>query len=246
MTGSQIDEATKRIMVDHVAGAIADLDPDQLNNREVIAYLAGIAETAAGLLKRKPDLKAHADLVMDLANRVFRASEEAEARGFRNAVALLRQRAEFHRTAGASATAVHFDVAADCLEHHPDHDDDPGALGSGRPRRIQRQRARGWRMPEGCVYVGRTSSRASLFGNPFQPGDRLTFPYSDVHGPVVLSKAHAVEVFRTYAQITSGYAIVVRDRLAGRDLCCWCRPDEPCHADVLLEIANGKDEESYD
>lgn len=26
--------------------------------------------------------------------------------------------------------------------------------------------------------------------------------------------------------------------LAGRDLACWCRLDRPCHADVLLELAN--------
>ena len=26
--------------------------------------------------------------------------------------------------------------------------------------------------------------------------------------------------------------------LAGRDLACWCKPDQPCHADVLLELAN--------
>lgn len=26
--------------------------------------------------------------------------------------------------------------------------------------------------------------------------------------------------------------------LAGRDLACWCPLDEPCHADVLLELAN--------
>jgi hypothetical protein len=30
----------------------------------------------------------------------------------------------------------------------------------------------------------------------------------------------------------------VRRELKGRDLACWCKPDEPCHADVLLEIAN--------
>ena len=30
----------------------------------------------------------------------------------------------------------------------------------------------------------------------------------------------------------------VRRQLAGRDLACWCPLDEPCHADVLLEIAN--------
>lgn len=26
--------------------------------------------------------------------------------------------------------------------------------------------------------------------------------------------------------------------LRGRDLCCWCQPGAPCHADVLLEMAN--------
>ena len=27
--------------------------------------------------------------------------------------------------------------------------------------------------------------------------------------------------------------------LRGRPLACWCPPDSPCHADVLLELANG-------
>ena len=30
----------------------------------------------------------------------------------------------------------------------------------------------------------------------------------------------------------------VRAELAGRDLMCWCPLDQPCHADVLLELAN--------
>lgn len=31
----------------------------------------------------------------------------------------------------------------------------------------------------------------------------------------------------------------VRRELAGRDLACWCPPGSPCHADVLLAVANG-------
>ena len=31
----------------------------------------------------------------------------------------------------------------------------------------------------------------------------------------------------------------IRAELAGKDLTCWCKLSEPCHADVLLEIANG-------
>lgn len=30
----------------------------------------------------------------------------------------------------------------------------------------------------------------------------------------------------------------VQRELAGCDLACWCPLDQPCHADVLLEIAN--------
>jgi hypothetical protein len=30
----------------------------------------------------------------------------------------------------------------------------------------------------------------------------------------------------------------VRTQLRGRDLACYCPLDEPCHADVLLAIAN--------
>lgn len=32
----------------------------------------------------------------------------------------------------------------------------------------------------------------------------------------------------------------VRADLAGKDLACWCYPGDPCHADVLLEIANAE------
>lgn len=30
----------------------------------------------------------------------------------------------------------------------------------------------------------------------------------------------------------------IRAELAGHNLACWCRPGSPCHADVLIEIAN--------
>ena len=30
----------------------------------------------------------------------------------------------------------------------------------------------------------------------------------------------------------------IRAELRGKDLACWCPLDSPCHADVLLEIAN--------
>jgi hypothetical protein len=31
----------------------------------------------------------------------------------------------------------------------------------------------------------------------------------------------------------------IRTQLRGCDLACWCPLDQPCHAEVLLELANG-------
>lgn len=32
----------------------------------------------------------------------------------------------------------------------------------------------------------------------------------------------------------------VRQELAGKNLACWCRLDQACHADILLEVANAR------
>jgi hypothetical protein len=30
----------------------------------------------------------------------------------------------------------------------------------------------------------------------------------------------------------------IRAELAGHNLACWCRPGTPCHADILIQLAN--------
>jgi len=90
------------------------------------------------------------------------------------------------------------------------------------PRRIQRCRTAGWRMPAGAVYVG----RPGRWGNPFR-GD--TSPEG---------RAAAVEAFRLWVTAHPDYATAVRAELAGKALACWCPLTKPCHADVLLSIAN--------
>jgi hypothetical protein len=54
-------------------------------------------------------------------------------------------------------------------------------------------------------------------------------------------KAAAAAAFRpwAYAPERAAYRERVRRELRGKDLVCWCKPGKPCHADVLLEIANG-------
>lgn len=94
------------------------------------------------------------------------------------------------------------------------------------PVRIQRRRSKGWRMPEGAVYVGRPTK----WGNPFGAG----------HSRMNASdRRDAVDLFRGWVvgllSNGTGYPL---GALRGKDLACWCPLDQPCHADVLLELAN--------
>lgn len=59
-----------------------------------------------------------------------------------------------------------------------------------------------------------------------------------------IAVAAAVDLFRTHIGPMGNYEydaatlVDLRDALAGRDLVCWCPVGTPCHADVLMEIAN--------
>jgi len=105
------------------------------------------------------------------------------------------------------------------------------------PKRIQRQRTKGWRMPEGAVYVGRPTK----WGNPYSVGE-----INGWTGDRIADRAEAVSVFTAELQTLKSFRpddfdvwlIDVRVELRGRDLACWCPLDQPCHADVLLELAN--------
>ena len=100
------------------------------------------------------------------------------------------------------------------------------------PVRIQRKRTKGWRMPEGAVYVG----RPSRWGNLVRVRDCEPCGLGVDHPKCVLyTPQMAADFFAAYAasQPRSDFA-----PLRGKDLACWCPLDLPCHADVLLELAN--------
>lgn len=122
------------------------------------------------------------------------------------------------------------------------------------PQRIQLRRTRGWRKPENTVVV----SRPSKWGNPFsiskEDGDWIVvscLPKDLAYEkyPVVIWKcdarneatAKAVELFSEAIAIGDlGFLLSdVRQELRGKNLACWCPPGSPCHADVLLRVANG-------
>ena len=86
-------------------------------------------------------------------------------------------------------------------------------------------------MPTGVVYVGRPTK----WGNPIDY--RKCDPDT---GPEKWARGVAADLFRERL-LTDELAINlddVRRELRGKDLACWCPLDQPCHADVLLELAN--------
>lgn len=118
------------------------------------------------------------------------------------------------------------------------------------PTRIQRRRDKGWRKPEGAVYVG----RGSRWGNPYRVVREGGYAWVEGSSWVEPVPKHIVyvghsenaqyvqqeAVDRYRAWIASEDSRELRRELAGRDLMCWCPIDQPCHADVLLELANGQ------
>lgn len=111
------------------------------------------------------------------------------------------------------------------------------------PIRIQRRRARGWKMPAHTKYVG----RGSLYGNPFRVA-RSARDLEEGGECIVASPAEAVEKFREWIKGTREGRFVAdcaARNLWGMDLVCWCPADQPCHADVLLEIANPRGEAEF-
>jgi hypothetical protein len=102
-------------------------------------------------------------------------------------------------------------------------------MSSLRPARLQRRRTKGWRAPATAVFVG----RGTRWGNPFKIGDP---------GPdgAPMTRADVTTAYALYWSDAPPDALAtMRAVLRGRDLLCWCRPDQTCHADFLLMLANG-------
>lgn len=131
------------------------------------------------------------------------------------------------------------------------------------PERIQLRRTKGWRKPEDAIVV----ARPTKWGNPFQIGsnrphvfvhdgmhvhreflrsnDALEsargYAVSLYHSWLVLGSLHGLSAMPLPKDFADVHARIWGDlrTVADRDLACWCPLDQPCHADVLLELANG-------
>jgi hypothetical protein len=126
------------------------------------------------------------------------------------------------------------------------------------PKRIQRKRTTGWRKPENTVCV----SRPSIFGNPFIVGRPSGYQFNDGGDETpmipIVSLAQSIELFESltrgmvspemypwghrwmerFNKMGQHPSEAIRTALRGKNLACWCPLDRPCHADILLKVAN--------
>lgn len=134
------------------------------------------------------------------------------------------------------------------------------------PQRIQLRRTKGWRKPEGAIVVARPSrwgnpfvlrreygavhavtargvliqqytTRADALAVTIKLYRHLLIGWHPSTLPDTANFSAAYEAHRMWQPATNPVDLA-RSELAGHDLACWCPLDQPCHADVLLELAN--------
>ena len=91
------------------------------------------------------------------------------------------------------------------------------------------------RAPNGLPIV--CVSRPSKWGNPFSMS-LADAPASEKANVRARSVAEFQRALRAHDPALGFDAEDVRRELSGKNLACWCPLDEPCHADVLLQVAN--------
>jgi hypothetical protein len=117
----------------------------------------------------------------------------------------------------------------------------PVGIADAAPRRVQLSRRKGWRMPENTVVV----ARPTKWGNPFSvlPGHPIGQRVGGARGYYAVPTVEdAVACYREMLTIHEGDTAdglrASLPELRDKNLACWCPLDAPCHADVLLELAN--------
>lgn len=117
-----------------------------------------------------------------------------------------------------------------------------------RPQRMQLSRKRGFDLQKASKALNglpaRRVTRPGPWGNPFTIEDTAKHYRLDPEA----AQAKAVELCGKWLRGTLDKKLspgdppsreTIRAGLRGHNLACWCRPGTPCHADVLIELANG-------
>ena len=118
------------------------------------------------------------------------------------------------------------------------------------PKRVRRERTKGWRKGENCVIVDRTS----IWGNPFKVGEKIRndsplWPYIAAAVPggarglvalVPMTAEQATDLYSSWV-VEQPHLMLRLHELHGKDLACPCKlpprgdPDH-CHGAYLIDL----------
>ena len=115
------------------------------------------------------------------------------------------------------------------------------------PVRIQRRRTRGFNLQKislqtnglPCVIV----SRPTKWGNPwgcYDMFERYAKIFAEKKNDTEISKRwNSPSLSESLYQEKKVFDMINNiNQLRGKNLACWCKPNEKCHADILLTLAN--------
>ena len=104
------------------------------------------------------------------------------------------------------------------------------------PKRVQLSRRKGFKLPPNTVNV----ARPSKWGNQFKIGQMGHWDDGHIYLEIfVKDAATAVSLFeKNLIRALNCCGDEMLEPLRGKNLACWCKPGEPCHADVLMKYAN--------
>lgn len=119
-----------------------------------------------------------------------------------------------------------------------------------KPIRIQRKRTKGFNLQaESMARNGLKAvsvARPAKFGNPFKVGSYVCYN-SALRSYLIFDEKHATSNYQkleTKEQVLKIYREYLEkefldlSNLRGKNLACFCKENESCHADILLELAN--------
>lgn len=114
------------------------------------------------------------------------------------------------------------------------------------PVRITLSRRKGFRLQETSRAINGLPAvkvdRATRYGNPFVVGrDGTTEECLKLYSTMLAGYLCLTSTPGIDAQKKARSAVIAAlnsGTLKGKNLACWCRKDKPCHADMLLKVAN--------
>lgn len=116
------------------------------------------------------------------------------------------------------------------------------------PERVQLRRTKGWRMPPNTVKVARPGPWGNRFavrrvessacGTAWAVVDTGDGEEFEMERFDTKAKASECAVYLHRQCLEPDDVARARAELGDQNLACWCPLDQPCHADILLEIAN--------